>query len=69
MIRGHKIWSRKNVHIIFVLVTSDAGTALFRGQGRFVWVPKPKFNLHSGDTLAINKLQTTEIVDSFKCSL
>ena len=44
-------------------------TPLFRGKGHFVWVPKPGFNLYSGDTLAINKWQTTEIVDSFKCSL
>ena len=40
--RGHKIYSRKNVHIIFVFVTSIEGTPLFRGKG-------PK----RGDTLAL----------------
>ena len=43
--RGHKIWSRKNVHIIFVFVTSNEGT-LFLGpetriqapfRGHFPW--------------------------------
>ena len=60
--KGHKIWSRKNVHIIFVFVTSFEGTPLFRGKGHCFWVPKPGFNLHSGDTLAL----TTKIVDKFK---
>ena len=36
--RGHKIWSRKNVHIIFVSVTSVVGAPLFRGKGNFSWV-------------------------------
>ena len=52
--RRHKIWSQKNVHI-FVSVTSIEGTPLFRGKRHFFWVPKPKFNLHSGNTLAIKK--------------
>ena len=34
-----------------------------------VWVPKPGFNLHSGDTSAIKKWLTTKIVNKFKCSL
>ena len=29
--KGKKFWSRKNVHIIFVSVTSIEGTPLFRG--------------------------------------
>ena len=37
--RGRKIWSRKNVHIIFVFVIST--DPLFRGKGHFFWVPKP----------------------------
>ena len=43
-----------NVHIIFVFVTSNEGTPLFRGKGHFFWVPKPQCNLPSGDTL-VNK--------------
>ena len=43
----------KNVHIIFVFVTSFEGTPLFRGKGHFFKVPTPRFNLHSGDTLAL----------------
>ena len=31
LFRGHKMWSRKNVHIIFVSVNSIEGTPLFRG--------------------------------------
>ena len=30
-IQGHKIWSRKNVHIIFVFVTSIEGIPLYSG--------------------------------------
>ena len=37
--RGRKIWSRKNVHRIFVFVIST--DPLFRGKGHFFWVPKP----------------------------
>ena len=51
--RGHKIWSRKNVHIIFVSVTSIERTHLFREEANFFWVPKPRFNLHSEDSLAL----------------
>ena len=53
--RGHKIWSCRNVHIIFVLVTSIEGTPLFRGKGHLFWATKPGFNFQSGDTLAIKK--------------
>ena len=48
-IQGHKIWSWNNAHIIFVSITSVEGTPLFRGKGHIVWVPKPRFILHSGD--------------------
>ena len=50
--RGHKIWQRTNIHIIFLSITSVEGTPLFRGKGHFFWVPNPRFNLHSADTLA-----------------
>ena len=53
--RGHKIWSRKNTHIIFAPITSIAGTPLFRGKGHFFWFSKPVFNLHSGDILTGHK--------------
>ena len=66
--RGHKIWSRENVHLIFVFVTSIEGTPLFRGKGHLFWVPKLGFNLHSGDTLALEKWLTTKSVDKFKCT-
>ena len=52
-LQGTKIWPRENSHIIFVFVTSIEGTPLFRGWGHFLWVPKPEFYLHSGDTLAL----------------
>ena len=58
-IQGHKIWSRKNVHIIFVFVTSIEGIPLFRGKGHFSWVPKPRFNLHSRDTWPQKSLRYT----------
>jgi len=53
---GH-FYSRdtKNVHIIFVCVTSFEGTPLLRGKGHFFKVPTPTLNLHSGDTLALKK--------------
>ena len=35
---GHKTWSRKNVHIISVFVTSIKGKLLFRRKGHFFWV-------------------------------
>ena len=42
----------KNVHISIISV---GWTPLFRGKGYFFWVPKPGFNLHSGDTLTLKK--------------
>ena len=45
-ILGHKIWSRKNVHLLFVFVSSIEWTPLFRGKGHFLWVLKPRFNIH-----------------------
>ena len=68
LFRRHKILSRKNVHIIFVSVTSIEETPLFRGKGHFVWVLKPWFNLHLGDTLALKKWLTKNC-DKFKCTL
>ena len=65
--RGLKIWSRKNVHRIFVFVTSTEGILLFRGKKHFFWVPKPGFNFYSGNTLALKKVKkwlTTIIVDT-----
>ena len=53
LLRGHKLWSRKNAHIIFLCVTSIERTPLFREKKHFFWVQKPKFNLHSEDTLAL----------------
>ena len=47
--REFKIWSWKNVQIIFVSVTSIAGTPQFRGREHFFWVPKHGFNLNLGD--------------------
>ena len=41
--------------IMFVFVTSFEATPLFRGKGHFFKVPTPRFNLHSGDTLALKK--------------
>ena len=54
-LRGHKIWSQKNVHIIFVSVTFSEGSPLFRGKGHVFLVPERNFNLHSGDTSAREK--------------
>ena len=59
----------KNVHIIFVFVTSVLGTPLFRGKGHCFWVPKPRFNLHSRDILAIRRWLITKIVDKIKIML
>ena len=68
--RGHKIWSPKNVHTMFVFVMSIEGTLpLFRGKGHFFWVLKPGFNFHSGETLAIKLWLTLKVIDKFKCSL
>ena len=53
----------KKVHIIFVFVSFIEGTPLLRGKGHFFWVLKPRFNLHSEDTLALKKWLTTKIVD------
>ena len=58
---GDKIWSWKNVHIMFV--TSIKRTSLFRKKGHFSLVLKPGFNLHSGDTLWLKKWLTTKIID------
>ena len=63
----YKVWSWKNVHIMFV--TSIKGTPVFRKKGHLFWVLKPRFNLHSGDTLGHKKLLTTRVIDKFKSSL
>ena len=36
--RGHKIWQRTNIHIIFLSITSVEGTPLLGGKGHFFWV-------------------------------
>ena len=41
--RNTKIWCRKNVHIIFVTVTSIERTPLFRGKGHFCGSQSPGF--------------------------
>ena len=53
--RRHKIWSRKNVHIIFVSVTSIEGTAHLYSEKRDTFSGYPTFILHSGGTLALKK--------------
>ena len=67
--RGHKIWSGKDVHMIFISVTYIEGTPLFKGKGQVFLVLKPGFNLHSADTLALKTWLTTKKVDIFKCTL
>ena len=63
--RGQKIWSRKNVRIIFVSVTSTEGAPLFRRKGHF----KLRFSLYSGDILAFKTWPTTNRVDTSKSTL
>ena len=63
--RGQKIWSRKNVRIIFVSVTSTEGAPLFGRKEHF----KPRFSLYSGDTLAFTTWPTTNRVDTSKSTL
>ena len=57
-LREHRIWSQKNIHIIFVFVTSIEETPLFRGHKIcshknvhiiFVLLPLLKGHLYSGD--------------------
>ena len=62
-VRGCKIWSRGNIRIIFLSVTSDKETPLFRGEGHFFWVLNPRFYLHSGDTLVLRTWLTTKRID------
>ena len=69
LLRGHKVWSRKNVHIIFVSVTSFGGTPLLKGKGDNFWVLKSGFNLHSREILALKKWLTTKNVEKLKCTL
>ena len=65
----HRLWSRKNVHIILVSITSVEETPLFRGKGHFFWVPKPGFKLHLGDTLTTQNVTDPNRVDKIKCTL
>ena len=50
-------------------VTSIEGTPLFRGKGHFFRVLKPRWNLQSGNTLALKKRLTSKIFGKFKCTL
>ena len=43
LISRHKICSKKNVHIIFVSITSIEGTPLFKEKGQFFWALKTRF--------------------------
>ena len=61
-----EIWSRANIHIIFLSVSSVEEIPLFRGKGHFL---NPRFFLHSGDTLVLRTWLTTKRVDKLKCSL
>ena len=67
--RGCKIYTRANIHIIFLSVTSVEGTPLFRGKGHFFLVLNPRFYLHSGDTLVLRMWLTTKRVDKSKCTM
>ena len=60
--RGQKIWSWKNVRIIFVSVTSTEGAPLFRRN-------KLRFNLYLGDTLAFKTWPRTNRFDTSKSTL
>ena len=67
--RGHNICSEKNVHTIFVLVTSIKGTPLFRGKGHsFPGSRNPVLTALSANTLVLKKRLTTKRVDKFHSS-
>ena len=51
--RGHKIWSRVNVHIIFVSVTSIERTHLFREEGNISGSQNPGLTSIQGTSLAL----------------
>ena len=51
-LRGQKIYTGKMFTESLYLLPLLKGHRLFRGKGNFFCVPKPGFNLHSGDTLA-----------------
>ena len=55
-IQGNKMWLWKNVHVILGTTISIERTPLITGKGHFFSVLKPRFNLHSGDTLALKKV-------------
>ena len=55
-IQGNKMWLRKNVHVILGTAISIKRTPLITAKGHFFWVLKPRFNVHSGDTLALKKV-------------
>ena len=58
----------RNLWIFYFYQRSTEGTPLFR-EGHFSLVPKPGFDLQSGDTLAVKKWLITNIVDKVKCLL
>ena len=67
-IQGTQTGSRKKktVLIFFMSANSIEGTPLFKGNGHFFRIPKPGFNLHSGDTLGLKTRLTTKRVDKFE---
>ena len=53
--RGHKIWSLKNVQIIFIFVTPVEETPLFRGKEPLFLEPGRFLTPLPGDTLVLEK--------------
>ena len=62
--RGQKIWSLKNVHIIFESVTSIERTPLFRGKGHVFWVRNPGLTSFRGHLSTQNMTDHKEVLIS-----
>ena len=61
--------SEKRPYNLFIRYLYWKDTRLFREKGHFFWVPKPKFNLHSEDTLGLKKWLSIKRVDIFNFEL
>ena len=61
--------SEKRPYNLFIRYLCWKDTRLFREKGHFFWVPKPKFNVHSEDTLGLKKWLSTKRVDIFNFEL
>ena len=48
---------------LYFITSTDQRDTSIQGKETLFWVPKPGFNLHSGDTIALKEWLTTILIE------